>query len=163
MNHRFVAVCLLGLVLGSLAIPLSVSLAGPVRGGIVQISERASPRNAQMTTPLHQQVLAGRTRASGPHVRFGTVPATIVGITDNHCRFFVSTTPVDLATVAKGDPRLRPCTPTANDFQVQWSGSPTPAQFVALQRVMGDLALNHPTISLTDAEPIIRAALANVQ
>ena len=61
------------------------------------------------------------------------------------------------------DPRFQPCTPTANSFVIQWATAPTEAQAIVMQRVMGDLALNHPIITLTEAEPLIRAASATVQ
>jgi len=98
-------------------------------------------------------------------VRYGIVPATIVAITDDHCKSFSVAGPeaAQPVVVASNDPRFTPCIPTASSFAIEWSGTPTQAQQAALANIMGDLAKNHPTITLSAATPLIHAAVDNVR
>ncbi len=152
MNARHLLTYVLGFAVGGV-LPVSASLAG----GFV---------HAQ--TPAHQAVVrhAPLVAVAGPvsHAS-GTTPATIIAIRENGCKSFTITGAAAAApaAVTKDDPRYNPCTPTASHFAVQWSSLPTRAQMEAYVRVMTDLAVNHPTIALADADPLIRAAVAAAQ
>ncbi len=168
MDRRLVSACVLGFIAGAAAIPLSVGVTGAVgyppqrtTAGHAHPAHITLNQGSMPAAAIARQRLLLRT-ASGPHP-FGTTPATVLSIRDNGCKSFVTTYPVDLSTVQKDDPRFQPCTPTANNFQVEWSGPPTSAQNVALVRVLGNLAQNHPAITLAEAEPLIRAAIAAAQ
>lgn len=94
---------------------------------------------------------------------FSTTPATFMGIRDNGCRFYVTTSAAAAQSwTGPDDPRSQPCTPTANSFSPVWSHRPTQAQYGAWIQVLNKWASSYPTITIQQADPIARAALAQV-
>ncbi len=164
MKARQIPSCVLGFAAGAIAVPVGMSLAAAAPSTTATHGPNTVMQRHAVVVPASGRTLSGRSRAAGVD-RFGTVPAKIVRIYDDHCQSFVvaGAAAQQPVPVQPNDPRLQPCTPTANSFVIQWATAPTEAQAITMQRVMGDLALNHPTITLTEAEPLIRAASATVQ
>ena len=100
---------------------------------------------------------------NGPSARPAATPAAFLGIKDNGCRFYVTTSQADANNWAgASDPRGRSCTPTANSFSPMWSGKPRRAQRAAWQYELGIFAGQYPTISVAQAQSMAQAALAAV-
>ncbi len=176
MRHRFrstrlVLTCILGVVGGAAALPAALSWASgamtPATAHVVVNTAVRAPASGQahaaQISAVRSHHAAGDPGGMGPASFYGTTPALIVNIYAMPCFSYVTTSAVearDVATVdPRTDPRFKPCGATVDDFKVQWSSRPTAAQTKALLQVMGNLALQHPTISLQDATPLIRAAV----
>ena len=174
MKATSILVCSIGFIGGILAIPaVSLSLAQhpttPLRAsvGVPALLRAGSP-----DVPTRLQVGspdAARTRSADsaggslPASFFGSTPAAFLGIKDNGCRFYVTTSQADANSWAgASDPRSRPCTPTANSFSPMWSGKPTQAQWTAWQHELDIFAGQYPTISVAQAQSMAQTALAAV-
>lgn len=161
MNARLTLACVLGFAGGAAAIPAAFGVAAGATPVPTPTQSHRGISSTLQARPGSQQPRVPA--APNPYRVYGATPATILAIVDNHCRSFDSTTPVDITAVRADDPRFQPCTPTANHFQIRWSSMPTQAQATAALRVLGDLAQNQPTITLDQATPLIRSAVASAK
>lgn len=170
-HFRLVLACLVGFAGGAAGLPAALSWANGATApagfhtavdAAVRIPARAQTHKSALL-PVQSHHSADNTGGMGPASLYGTTPAMIVSIYDVPCYSYVTTSATEAQRVAAVDPRkdirFKRCGATVNDFKIQWTSTPTAAQTKALMQAMGSLALNHPTISLQDVTPIIRAAV----
>lgn len=142
--------------------------AGGIAGGSIStaLGSWSVPQHAPAHTTLttHRQVARTVVTGAGDITnvtnRFGVTAAKFLGLADTGCRSFSVSGPeaAQPENVRPDDPRFKPCSPSVDSFMVRWSSSPTRAQNDAVGRVLDNLAVTNPTITLAQAEPLIRAA-----
>lgn len=128
-----------GLLVGGAALPLAASTHASIHA--------KGPSHAYSAA-------AGSSTAGAP------TPATFLGVVERQCRTFTSNVPVILA---KDDARLVPCAPTVANFVIMWSALPDAAQHDAWAKLASRLGVQQPTITLAEAEPLIRTTLEAAQ